>query len=100
VLHQKAAKRIFIVRKRPSVMEPCRCALCGIDASGEGLTAFVHSSDCPRCGTFDVTAGARVAWNSLDPAKKEVALPRLRAAMRGQHVALGREDIIRAAGVK
>jgi hypothetical protein len=41
-----------------------------------------------------------VAWNSLDPAKKEVALPRLRAAMRGQHVALGREDIIRAAGVK
>ena len=81
-------------------MQPCPCALCGTDASGEGLAAFIHSIDCPSCGTFDVTAGARVAWNSLDAAKKAAALPKLRAPMHGQHVALGREDIMRAAGVR
>ena len=79
-------------------MQQCRCALSGTAASGEGLPTFIHSIDCPSCGTFDVTAGARVTWNSLDATKKEAIQPKTRAAMHGLHVALGREDIMRAAG--
>jgi hypothetical protein len=82
------------------MMEPCRCPLCGTDARGEGLAAFIHSIDCPCCGKFYVTAAARVAWKSLNIAKKEAVLPKLREVMRERHVALGREDILRAAGLK
>ena len=80
--------------------EPCRCALCGTDSWGEGLTAFIRSIDCPCCGKFYMTAAARVAWNTLDTAKKEVVLPKLREVMRERHVALGRQEILRTAGLK
>jgi hypothetical protein len=82
------------------MMEACCCALCGSGARGANLVDFIQSIDCPSCGVYEVTAGARVAWNALDAAKKEAALPKLRAAMHGREVVLGRADILRAAGLR
>jgi hypothetical protein len=81
-------------------MQPCRCALCGTDARREDLAATTHSIDCPACGTFYLTAGARVAWSSLDAVKKETTLANLRAVMHERRVVISHEDIMRAAGVR
>lgn len=82
------------------VMQPCRCALCGTDARGDNLTDFLQSIDCPCCGSYEVTAAARFAWNSLHASSKDTALSKLRKTTQVRPVAIGREDVLRAAGLK
>ena len=80
-------------------MQSCRCALCGTNASGDGLTAFIHSIDYPSCGTFDVTAGT--AWLGT-PGRVNEGGRTAKAPRRDARTAraLSREDIMRAAGVR
>ena len=57
-VHRKAKQISPWFRKRPSLMQPCRCALCGTDARREDdLAASCDSIDCPACGTFYLSSG-------------------------------------------